>query len=80
VADAPQLVVHNGACGHVRLLPKVELAVIKLLLVIDEQHQRERLLLVMFVRGFQVRNMDSFLTLVYENDSQVRSMKKYCGE
>jgi hypothetical protein len=26
--------------------------------------------------GFQVRNMDSSLVLVYENDSQVRSMEK----
>jgi hypothetical protein len=25
--------------------------------------------LVVFVRGFQVRNMDSSLALVYENDS-----------
>jgi hypothetical protein len=30
---------------------------------------------VVFVRGFQVRNMDSSLALVYENDSQVRAMK-----
>jgi hypothetical protein len=30
----------------------------------------------MFVRGFQVRNVDSFLTLIYENDSQVRSIEK----
>jgi hypothetical protein len=30
----------------------------------------------MFVRGFQARNMDSSLPLVYENDSQVRSMEK----
>jgi hypothetical protein len=29
-----------------------------------------------FVRGFQIRNMDSSLALVYENDSQVRSMEK----
>jgi hypothetical protein len=34
-AAAPELVVHSGACGHVGLLPKVELAVAKLLLVID---------------------------------------------
>jgi hypothetical protein len=33
-----------------------------------------------FVRGFHVRNMDSSLALVYENDSQVRSMEKYYGE
>jgi hypothetical protein len=32
----PELVVHNGACGHVGLLPEVELAVAKLLLVVDE--------------------------------------------
>ena len=35
---------------------------------------------VVFVRGFQVRNMDLSLSLVYENDSQVRSMEKYYGE
>jgi hypothetical protein len=29
-----------------------------------------------FVRGFQVRNMNSCLALVYKNDSQVRSMEK----
>jgi hypothetical protein len=29
-----------------------------------------------FVRGFQVRNMDSCLALIYKNDSQVRSMEK----
>jgi tRNA U38,U39,U40 pseudouridine synthase TruA len=29
-----------------------------------------------FVQGFQVRNMDSSLVLVYENDSQVRSIEK----
>jgi hypothetical protein len=28
------------------------------------------------VRGFQVRNVDSSLALVYENDSQVRCMEK----
>jgi hypothetical protein len=66
---APKLVVQSGACGHVGLLPEVELAVVKLLLVVDEWRQRERLLLVVFARGFQVRNMDSSLALVYENDS-----------
>jgi hypothetical protein len=54
--------------GHVGLLREVELAVAKLLLVVDERRQRERLVLVLFVWGFQVRNMDSFLALVYEND------------
>jgi hypothetical protein len=54
--------------GHVGLLPEVELAVAKLLLVVDERHQRERLVLVVFVWGLQVRNMDSSLTLIYEND------------
>jgi hypothetical protein len=48
----PELVIHNGACDHVGLLPEVELAVAKLLLVVDERRQRERLLLVVFVRGF----------------------------
>ena len=65
---------------HVGLLLEVKLTVIKLLLIIDERRQRERLLLVVFVRGFQVRNMDSSLALVYENDSQVRAMEKYYGE
>jgi hypothetical protein len=51
-------------------------AVVKLLLVVDERCQCECLLLVVFVRGFQARNMDPSLTLVYENDSQVRPMKK----
>jgi hypothetical protein len=67
-----ELVVHSGACGHVGLLPEVELAVTKLLLIINERRQHKRLLLVVFVQGFQVRNMDSSLVLVYENDSQVR--------
>jgi hypothetical protein len=31
---------------------------------------------VVFIRGFQVRNIDSSLALVYENDSQVRFMEK----
>jgi hypothetical protein len=55
--------------GHVGLLSVVKLAVVKLLLVVDDRRQRERLMLVVFVRGFQVRNMDSSLTLVYKNDS-----------
>jgi hypothetical protein len=54
--------------GHVGVLPEVELAVDKLLLIVDERRQRECLVLVVFVRGFQVRNMDSSLALVYEND------------
>jgi hypothetical protein len=77
---APELTIHSGACDHVGLLLEVKPAVVKLLLIVDERRQRERLLLVVFVRGFQVRNMYSSLTLVYENDSQVRSMKKYYGE
>ena len=75
-AVAPEFVVHSGACNHVGLLRKVELTVAKLLLVVDERRQRERLLPVVFVRGFQVRNMDSSLALVYDDDSQVRSMEK----
>jgi hypothetical protein len=55
--------------GHVGLLSEVEPAVVKLLLVVDERRQHERLVLVVFVRGFQVKNMDSSLTLVYENES-----------
>jgi hypothetical protein len=57
-AAAPELVVHNGTCGHVGLFLEVELAVAKFLLVVDERPQRECLLLMVFVRGFQVRNMD----------------------
>ena len=54
-----ELVIHSGSFGHVGLLPEVELAVVKLLLVVvDERCQREPLLPVVFVRGFQVRNMD----------------------
>ena len=68
-AAVPELAVNSGAYDHVRLLPEVELTVAKLLLVVDERRQRERLVLVVFVRGFQVRNMDSSLALVYENDS-----------
>jgi hypothetical protein len=75
-AAASELVIHSGSCGYVGLLPEVELAVVKLLLVVDERRQSERLLLVVFVRGFQARNIDSSLALVYENDSQVRSMEK----
>jgi hypothetical protein len=33
---------HSGSCGHVGLLLEVEMAFIKLLLVVDEQRQRER--------------------------------------
>ncbi|PWZ39654.1 hypothetical protein Zm00014a_018608 [Zea mays] len=57
-AAASELVVHNGTCGHVGLFLEVELAVAKFLLVVDERPQRECLLLMVFVRGFQVRNMD----------------------
>jgi hypothetical protein len=73
---APELTVHNGACSHIGLLPEVELTVVKLLLIVDERRHRERLPLVVFVGGFQVRNMYSSLELVYENDLQVRSMEK----
>jgi hypothetical protein len=75
-AAAPELAEHSDTCGHVVLLPEVELAVAKLLLVVDERRQRECFLPVVFVRVFQVRNMDSSLALVYENDSQVRFMEK----
>ena len=74
-AAASELVIHIGSCGHVGLLPEVELAVVKLLLIVDERRQRERILLVVFVRGFRAINMDSSLALVYENDSQVRDRK-----
>jgi hypothetical protein len=48
-----ELVVHSSACDHVGLLLEVELAVAKLLLVIDERRQCECLLLMVFVRGFK---------------------------
>jgi hypothetical protein len=73
---APKLAEHSDTCGHVVLLLEVKLAAAKLLFVVDERRQRERLLPVVFVRGFQVRNMDSSLALVYENESQVRAMEK----
>jgi hypothetical protein len=75
-AAVPELVVHSGTCGHVGLFLDVELAVAKFFLVVDERPQRECLLLMVFVRVFQVRNMNSCLALVYKNDSQVRSMEK----
>ena len=52
-AASRELVVHSGACDHVRLLLEVELTVAKLLLVIDERRQRECLLLMEFVRGLK---------------------------
>ncbi|PWZ11389.1 hypothetical protein Zm00014a_014095 [Zea mays] len=52
-AASRELVVHSGACDHVRLLLEVELTVVKLLLVIDERRQRECLLLMEFVRGLK---------------------------
>jgi hypothetical protein len=77
VAASRELVVHSGACDHVRQLLEVELTVSKLLLVIDERRQRECLLPAHGVRsGFEVGNMDSCLALVYENDSQVCSIEK----
>jgi hypothetical protein len=42
VAAAPELAEHSDACGHVVLLPEVELAVAKLLLIVDERRQRDR--------------------------------------
>jgi hypothetical protein len=53
VVASRELVVHSGACDHVGLLLEVELAVAKLLLVIDERRQHECLLLMVFVRGFK---------------------------
>jgi hypothetical protein len=56
-----------GACHTQRLMQPHRTAsrgrttVVKLLLIVDERRQRERLLLVVFVRGFQARNMDSSL-------------------
>jgi hypothetical protein len=72
---APELAEHSDTCDQVRLISEVELAVAKLLIV-DERRQRERLMPVVFVWGFEVRNMNSSLALVYENDSQVRSIEK----
>jgi hypothetical protein len=70
-AAAPEIAEHSDACSHVVLILEVELAVAKLLLIVDERRQRERLLPVVFVRGFQVRNMDSSLALVYEKMSHI---------
>jgi hypothetical protein len=36
-AAASELVIHSGSCGHVGMLLEVELAVVKLLLIVDEQ-------------------------------------------
>jgi hypothetical protein len=55
--------------AHVGRLPDVKLGAAKLLLVVDERCQHERLLLSVFVQVFQVRNMDSSLALVYKNNS-----------
>jgi hypothetical protein len=41
-AAVPELAEHSDACGHVVLLLEVELAVVKLLLVVDERRQRGR--------------------------------------
>jgi hypothetical protein len=79
-AVAPELAEHNGACDHVEMLSEVELAVAKLRLIVDERRQCERLLPVVFVRGFQVRNMDSSLALVYEMTHKSDPWKKYYGE
>jgi hypothetical protein len=73
-AATPELVVRSDAYGHVGLLPEVELTVTELL-VVDERHQCECLLLVVFVQGFQVRNMDLSLALIYKNNSQLRFME-----
>jgi hypothetical protein len=34
---ASKLVIHSGSCDHVGMLPEVEMAVVKLLLIVDEQ-------------------------------------------
>jgi hypothetical protein len=79
-AAALELVVHNGTCDHVGLFLKAELAVTKFLLVIVERPQHECLLLMVFVRGFQVRNMDScfrwFIKMTHKSDP----WKKYYEE
>jgi hypothetical protein len=59
---------YTAAHGPRRTASRGRTAVAKFLLVVDERRQRECLVLVVFVRGFQVRNIDSSLTLVYEND------------
>ena len=74
-AASRELVVHSGACDHVGLLLEVELTVAKLLLIIEATPTRVPPAHGV-CSGFQVRNMDSCLTLVYENDSQVSSMEK----
>jgi hypothetical protein len=54
--------------GYVGLLPEVELAVAKFLLVVDERCQRERLVLVVFVRGDPSKKHEFIFALVYENN------------
>ena len=58
--------------GHVGLLPEFELAVAKFLLVVGERRQRERLVLVVFVRGFQVKTWIHlwhwFMKMIYKLD------------
>jgi hypothetical protein len=69
---ASELAEHSDACGYIVLLPEVELAVAKLLFVVDERRQREPWK-TLFGVGLS-------LVLVYENDSQVRAMEKYYGK
>jgi hypothetical protein len=49
---ASEFAEHSDTCSQVGLLPEVELTVVKVLLIVDERRQRERLLPVVFVRGF----------------------------
>jgi hypothetical protein len=76
---APELTEHSDACGQVGLLLEVELAVAKLLLIVDERRQRERLLPVVFVRGFQETWIHFWrwsIKMTHKSDP----WKKYYGE
>jgi heme/copper-type cytochrome/quinol oxidase subunit 4 len=77
---ALELAEHSGACGHVGLLPEVGLTVVKLLLVVDERRQRERLLPVVFVRGFQVKTWIHlwrwFMKMTYKSDPWKKILRR----
>jgi heme/copper-type cytochrome/quinol oxidase subunit 4 len=79
VAIAMELVVHSGTCGHVGLFLEVELTVVKFLLVVDERSQRECLLLMVFVWGFQeiwIHIWRWFIKMTHKSDP----WKKYYEE
>jgi hypothetical protein len=67
--------------GHVGLLPEFELVVAKFLLVVGERRQRERLMLVVFVRGFQetwIHLWHWFMKMIYKLDPWKNIMENKC--